>query len=194
MNQNQEIRYINNEPDFEVRESQNGPPKLVGYVMVFDSESNPIGDFVERLDSDAEIKYDKDVLALMDHDRTKLLGRRSAGTMTIRKDAKGVRVSIIPPDTQLGRDVVELVRRGDLKHMSVGMRVIKDQFIRDFSRNLYVRHLKGIQIREASIVTVPAYDETQIAVRSEWVESAKQDLERRLEIDKRFEKYADRYA
>ncbi|MCH8224401.1 MAG: HK97 family phage prohead protease, partial [Chloroflexi bacterium] len=60
-----------------------------------------------------------DIRALIDHDAGRIIGRRSANTLTIEEDAHGLRVEIIPPQTEEGRSILESIKRGDLTGMSI---------------------------------------------------------------------------
>jgi phage head maturation protease len=59
-----------------------------------------------------------DVLALVEHDTNRVLGRTTNGTLKLLEDERGLRVEIDPAPTSYGRDLVELVRRGDVGGMS----------------------------------------------------------------------------
>jgi hypothetical protein len=58
--------------------------------------------------------------------------------------------------------MAELLRRGDLSKMSFGFSVIRDSWNSDMTQ----RSLKSVRLFEASIVSFPAYSETEAMVRS----------------------------
>ena len=102
------------------------------------------------------------VVALHDHDPTRLLGRVKAGTLTIADDARGLAFTLLLPNTQAGNDVLELAQRGDIGGVSVGMKVL-DQHWPTPDR----REIRAASLVELSIVSSwPAYPDTSVALRS----------------------------
>src|SRR5262245_28544012 len=92
-------------------------PLLRGTAIVFNSRSENLGGFVEIIRPEAfrrTLDEGIDLRALVGHDPDKPIGRLSKGTLRVEVDADGVHVEIEPPNTSLGRDVVESVRRGDM--------------------------------------------------------------------------------
>lgn len=166
-NDTRELRSIDH--TVELRE-ENGKPKLVGYAARFNEESHVLaGGFREVLLPGAftETLADEknDVLALYNHDTGSLLARESAGTLRLLEDEQGLMYSIDPPDTQLGRDTVALVRAGNLKGASFAFRAHEDdeEYHRDGEQA--IRTIKRLQIFEISIVSSPAYPTSTAAVR-----------------------------
>jgi len=101
-----------------------------------------------------------DVLALRDHDPKQILGRTSSGTLVLNSDSHGLGFRLDLPDTQLGRDTAELVRRGDLKGMSFGAVVGDVERVKGG-----VVHRSFKRLVDVSIVSVPAYEGTEVALR-----------------------------
>jgi HK97 family phage prohead protease len=145
-----------------------GLSKLIrGYAIVFDRLSENLGGFVERIAPEAvdrTISERVDLRALVDHDASKILGRLTAGTLRIAKDARGLRVEIDPPETTIGLDIVESVRRRDVTGMSFAFRTVKDGW--DESTDPPTRTVSDMIIREVSVVSFPAYPQTDVALRS----------------------------
>lgn len=137
--------------------------RIEGYAATFGSIAN-IGSFQERIAPGAfRGALSDDVLALLDHDASKVLGRTRSGTLRLHEDSKGLAFSLDLPDTQAGRDVAQLAERGDLGGMSFGFTV--DQDGESWAGN--TRTLHAIDLREISIVSAwPAYPDTEIALRA----------------------------
>ena len=99
-------------------------PALAGYAIRWGEVSEPLP-FRERFLPGAfakDLASDRDVLALVGHELSKVLARRSNGTLTLREDDVGLWVEIRPNmETSFAQDLVALVRRGDLKQMSIGL-------------------------------------------------------------------------
>src|SRR3990172_11153910 len=108
------------------------PPRLVGYAAVFNKPSERMfgwdGDFVEYIDPGAftrTLADGDDVQANVGHrGGVQALGRNTSGTLKLSADETGLLSEIMPPDTQASRDIMELVRRGDLNKMSFAFEMI----------------------------------------------------------------------
>ncbi|HEY0008098.1 MAG TPA: HK97 family phage prohead protease, partial [Tepidisphaeraceae bacterium] len=86
------------------------PSVLLGYAAVFNSDSEDLGGFVERLlpGSFADSLTDgSDIRALVGHDDAKLLGRSSSGTLRLAEDERGLRVEIDLPNVSYANDLRE---------------------------------------------------------------------------------------
>lgn len=161
-----------NNTDLEIRTAtlSANNQKLVGYVIKWNSRSHVLWDeFVEQFAPDAfkaGLSAGGDVRCLYEHDYTNLLGRTTSGTLQLSEDATGLRFELTPPDTQLGRDVLALVERGDIDGMSFGFRAIKDLW--DTGQEPYVRTVLEAELREITVTSIPAYPDSgvEIAKRS----------------------------
>jgi len=150
----------------EIRAGDGEPPKIVGHAAVFNSLSEDLGFFREKIAPGAFAKtiQEADVRALWNHDPNYVLGRTKSGTLKLAEDDKGLAVEIIPPDTQWARDLTESIRRGDVDQMSFGFQVVKEEWEGD--GNNPVRVLKEVKLFDVSPVTFPAYTATDVQVRS----------------------------
>ena len=137
--------------------------RLEGYAARFNVLAD-LGTFREQIEPGAFTRsLGGDVLALLDHDTGKVLGRTRSGTLRLSEDARGLHFSLDLPDTQAGRDVVALAERGDLGGMSFGFTVPPGG--EDWGDNL--RRLREVELREISVVSAwPAYPDTEVAVRA----------------------------
>lgn len=137
--------------------------RVEGYAATFNCEAR-IGGFVETIAPGAfRGSLAGDVLAMLDHDPGKVLGRTRSGTLRLSEDSRGLAFSLDLPDTQAGRDVEALAERGDLGGMSFGFRVP----IGGESWAGERRTLRTIDLKEISVVQAwPAYPDTEIALRA----------------------------
>lgn len=158
----------------EAREAD-GKRMAAGYAAVFNSETNIGGYFREVIAPGAfsESIAEGNVRAYFDHDTGRVLGRQSAGTLRLSEDERGLAVEIDLPNTSDGRDVTELLDRGDVDGMSFAFRVRHEEW--DETVDPPLRTIHSLELREVSIVSEPQYSDTSIALRS--LEAAK--IERR---------------
>lgn len=139
--------------------------KIEGYASVFydgtpDTEYQLWDGAVERIMPgafDRALKQD-DPVALFNHDPSQLLGRKSAGTLRLSVDEKGLRYEIPPADTTVFRDVLEMQARGDLKGSSFGFWVKADQ--RRKEDGVEIREITEVELLDVGPVTFPAYEGT----------------------------------
>ena len=159
--------------DFEVRETEDGETVLRGHAAVFNRLSQDLGGFRERVLPGAfarTLKENPDVRAFISHDPARVVGRTKSGTLTLREDDKGLAVRMVLPDTTDGRDLAALVQRGDVDQMSFGFRVQRENWLlaeraKDDDYDGDIRELVDVDLFEVSAVAMPAYDETDLAVR-----------------------------
>lgn len=159
--------------------------RLRGYAIVFNARSQNLGGFQEVIAPDAidrTFKEAIDVRALVNHDSSKVIGRLNAGTLEMRKDSKGLRVTIEPDmDVSYARDIAAAVKRGDVSGMSFAFRTIEDDWNYE-DEDVPLRTVLDMRVSEVSIVTFPAYTQTdvQVAQRSLQAFEAQQ---KRMSID-----------
>lgn len=140
--------------------------RLEGYAATFGQQADIGGRFIETIapgafTTTAGSLRAADVLALVDHDPGKVLGRTRSRTLRLSEDSKGLAFDLDLPDTQLGKDVLALAERGDLGGMSFAFDALDEQM----SGNR--RELRAVHLHEISVVLAwPAYDGTVINLRS----------------------------
>lgn len=164
-------RAVYDEP-VEVREDENGKPVISGYAAVYDSRSNDLGGFVEiirRGAFDDALRAKPDVTAKVQHQGgVQVIGRTKNGTLKLWTDTRGLRFEVSPPDTQAGRDIVTLIRRGDIDKSSFAFSVSdpkRDQKW-DFDQTPPVRELLRVNLHDVSPVSGPAYEATSVGLRA----------------------------
>lgn len=152
----------------ELRLVQDGKTRrIVGHAAVFNSPSEDLGGFIEQVAQGAftDALITSDCRALVNHNPDRVLGRTKSGTLRLWEDSKGLAVDINPPDAQWARDMLVSIERGDISGMSFGFRVGRDRWesIDGISRRTI---LKIDELFDVSLVTYPAYPETDAALRS----------------------------
>ncbi|MDJ0462016.1 HK97 family phage prohead protease [Streptomyces sp. H27-C3] len=134
-----------------------------GYAYRFHDLSQNLGGFRERIlpGAGADSLRSNDVFATFNHNADNVLGRSSSGTLRTGEDAEGGWYEIDLPDTTTGRDLAELLKRGDVRGSSFtftvdqgGQRRATDD---DPETGLPVREVSRMNVVELGPVLNPAY-------------------------------------
>lgn len=139
--------------------------RLVGYAATFGTPAE-IGGFMETVLPGAFRKSlldpARDILALADHDASKVLGRTKSGSLRLVETGRGLHFELDIPATSVGNDILELVRSGNAGGMSFGFRAVDERWpARDR------RELLAVELHEISVVSAwPAYPQTEVHARS----------------------------
>jgi len=163
------------EAELTIETRANGTQVLVGYAAVYNRHSLPLREggsaFREIILPGA---FDKilsrqrgrqDVVALLNHNSDLILGRTSSGTLELTTDEKGLRYVVTPPDTQVGRDTLELVRRRDLKGSSFAFAVDAKGERWTSDDEGPVREIRDVSLlADVSVVLTPAYPASSVSV------------------------------
>lgn len=189
-----ERRYTPHRTKVEAR--ADGIKDISGYAAVYFNAGDPgteyrlYDDLVERIMPgafDEAIAQRHDVRALFNHDASMVLGRTEASTLRIETDSTGLRYVISPPNTQVGRDVVELLERGDVSGSSFAFVPTKvsweERMNQKTKKTEYVRKIENVRLLDVGPVTYPAYESTTAGVRS--ADEAKDAAEQLLAYQKR---------
>ena len=159
---------------FETREAD-GSLLIEGYFAVFNSEYWLWSTAYETIDPGAfSLEADTDVRALTNHDTTLVLGRTTAGTLSLRVDERGLWGSIvINPKDQDAVNLYERVKRGDVSQCSFGFDILEEaaEYRED---GITVWHLRRVKLYEVSVCTFPAYEETGVQARKAELEHVRQ--------------------
>ncbi|MDW3204583.1 MAG: HK97 family phage prohead protease [Alphaproteobacteria bacterium] len=150
----------------EIRTAEDGTIRVSGYAAVFGEEADIAGMFREVIAPGAfrqAIGRD-DVVFVINHDGLPLARTRS-GTLTLREDARGLfmETELDPEDPDV-RSIVPKMKRGDLDKMSFAFRARKQEW--DDTQDPPLRTVLEVDLFDVSIVTNPAYDGTEIGLRS----------------------------
>ena len=156
-----------------LEEREDGQSSLItGYTAVFGVDTTIetfFGSFKERIQKGAfrrAIREGQDVRALRNHEPDNLLGRTAAKTLRLKEDDRGLFIEVDPPNTTVGRDTVESIRRGDLSGMSFAFVVRKEKWINGEDGAPDVRIVQDVDLYDVGPVTYPAYAQTSADVRS----------------------------
>lgn len=137
---------------------------LYGYAARF-GEPAAIGGFSEVIHPGAFTRTLSaptavNIRAVYEHDDKSLLGRVGSSTLRLKEDADGLAFELDLPDTTMGRDLAELVKRGDVAGCSFAFVPVRESWVGE------VRQLHDVDLHEVTITATPAYPTTSVQVRS----------------------------
>lgn len=185
--------------NFEVRAEESEAGNIItGRPIVYNSRTD-LGWFDEIIEPGALNNTDlTDVRFLVNHDASKIplaRSRRNNGNSTMQlttdNDGLGIRVTLDTENNSEARSLYSAVQRGDISGMSF-MFGIRDEEWENLDSDHPTRHIKDIStVVEVSAVTFPAYESTEINVRSKEaldnarsaVETARQQSASSVETD-----------
>lgn len=145
-------------------------PVIRGYALKFDTMSHNLGFFgtkvYETLDKRCLDGADmSDVVALINHDSNLPLGRSNVN-LELKVDDIGLYFEVCPTDTSYARDLVVNMRSGLIAKCSFAF-TTEEKGVEYSKRSdgSYIRTVKKIKaIHDVSVVTNPAYEDTESTV------------------------------
>lgn len=153
--------------------------RLEGYAATFGAEAR-IRDYVETIAPGAfreSLAERGDILALVDHDPGRVLGRTRSGTLKLAEDTRGLHFEVDLPATSAANDVLALADRGDLGGMSFAFTTRDGGDHWNGDR----RELRSLNLIEVSVVGAwPAYPDTIVQARSRPILHPRAALARRF--------------
>jgi HK97 family phage prohead protease len=152
-------------------------PTIWGYAAVFYNPSDPgtrfqiWDDLEERIMPGAfdRAMKESDPFALFNHDTSRILGRASSGTLRLSVDQRGLMYEITPPDTATGREVIELLRRGDLRGSSFAFVPTVETERKEQTpdgRTRMIVEVSDLDLYDVGPVACPAYSGTEAGIRA----------------------------
>lgn len=165
---------------------------IEGYALLFNVLSQDLGGFREKIDPKAldGVLENSDVFALFNHQQDKVLARfcNGIGSLSLTVDEKGLKYGFESPKTELGNEVLEGVKRLDIRNSSFAFVVELDEWQQQ-PDGIYIRTiLKFKEICDVSPVYKPAYQDTTVASRSLNQVKESNDL-KEIELKKYYSKY-----
>lgn len=162
------------------------PSKISGYAAVFNSKAVIDPWMSEEIAPGAFAKAisSSDVRALFNHNWDNVLGRTNSGTLSLSEDDRGLYFEIDLPDTSTGKDLMKSIERGDINQCSFGFYPVEETW--NYDTEPAHRTLVEVELFEISIVSLPAYDDTEVSLvrkkeQQETIEKRKKILQK---IDK----------
>jgi len=159
---------------------RNGKQVIEGHAAIYDSPSEDLGGFTERIQQGAfDNVLENDVRAYFNHDPNFILGRTTSGTLRISTDDTGLKYEFDVPDTTAGRDLVVSMQRGDITQSSFAFTVEEDSWEQVEGKDIRTIN-KVKRLYDVSPVSIPAYpnaNDLALAQRSKMIYNDKQKMQ-----------------
>lgn len=174
------VEVRDNEPKTDEENGQQQGKVISGYAILFNEPSQPMPvddtTFTETISPQALQGVDLSKLVMIyNHDYANILASVKAGTLTVNVDEKGLAFKATLPDTTVANDVYENIKAGNLDSMSFGFSVLADEW-QQADDGSYTRQIDKIDnLYELSVVTLPAYDGTELTVDTRNLKINKED-------------------
>ncbi len=151
----------------EIREHEDKPTTLVGVAPAWDTLSTPgavWGVDRERFKRGSISNLDDDIVATIEHDNAKIIGRTTAGTLKLSDTKEGLRYEVDLPDTSPARDLAESIKRGDVTGSSFEFFALEEEV--EIEDKEVVRTVTSAVLRQVGPVLRPAFaDAPEVSLR-----------------------------
>ena len=141
--------------------TENNSRIVTGYAAVFNSRTLLWEGLEEVISPGAFSKAlsNSDVRCLFDHDWGKVLGRTKSGTLRLEEDERGLKFEVELPNTTDANNLIESMSRGDIDQCSFGFIPTEETW--DYTTDPVLRTVNEVELFEVSIVSLPAYEDTE---------------------------------
>ena len=149
--------------------SDDGAMIIEGYPIIYNVYA-PLWGFREiiRPGAATEALKRSDELVLWDHESSQPMARRSAGTLEVNEDEKGVRIRADVSKTRWGRDGYEAIAAEVINRMSFAFDTDKDNWFWEEIESMRIETREILSfgtLYDYSPVSYPAYKETVVMAR-----------------------------
>ena len=181
MSEKREIRNITGQV---FRAAEADSRKVEGYAMLFDTPSDGLN-FEEVISREAleGVISRSDVLALMNHSVDRGVLARSEngeGSLQLEVDEKGLIYRFEAPHTSLGDELLENLRRGEIKQSSFAFDVESDKWERKADGTWKRTINKFGHLYDVSPVYHAAYSKTSVYMRGKELEEKRLEEENKV--------------
>ena len=135
-------------------------------VIPYNSRSEYMG-FYEEMSKGCftkTLKESKDIRCLYGHDENQLLARTKNGSLRFEDRDDGLHFFFEAPNTQLGNDVLTMVRSELITGCSFGFSCVKEK--NEIRNNERYRIVTEARLYEVSLVGSPAYEDSEVHNRN----------------------------
>ena len=167
-----EVRYTTGSELRVVEDTEKPETKTIrGYVLKFNERSLLLFDeWYEKVCKGAFSRSleTNTIKALWNHNTDVVLGSTKSRTLSLKEDDVGLFFEVDLPNTTMGKDLYESIKRGDVDGVSFGFYVRENgdrwEYLKD--EDVYERTLLDIDLVEISPTAFPAYPSSEAGARS----------------------------
>lgn len=154
---------------WELRTTENSRT-VEGYALKFSKESRDLGGFIETIDPNAldGIIENSDILCLLNHNEDRGVLARSKngiGSLKLEVDEVGLKYRFEAPNTDLGNELLEGLKRSDITTSSFAFTIDSDLWEKRSDGTYLRKILKFKELFDVSPVYKEAYPDTTVAIR-----------------------------
>jgi HK97 family phage prohead protease len=179
-----------------VQERASGSKYFIrGYAALFNSPSLDLGGWVEEIAPGAftNVLKKSDPRLLFNHDPNYLLARRSAGTLKLKEDSRGLfYVGALIPGDSVSYNIRKRIARRDIQGNSFHFIAEKDEWIFERGKPDKRILIEVGELFDVGPVTYPAYPDTTVSVYEErnfdFIENQRRLYEEELQEERWLEK------
>ena len=171
--------------EFRMESAEYEGETIRGYAAVYNSDSEWMGGFYEQIAKGAfDDVMDNDTRAYFNHDENLLLGRVSSGTLRLSSDERGLYYEVDLPNTSYAKDLVELMKRGDVNQSSFAFLIDRDRWEERDGKTYRIIE-KVSRLLDVSPVAQPAYPDatSELMMRKDTPESEGAEVEAKAEVE-----------
>ena len=171
--------------EFRMESAEYEGETIRGYAAVYNSDSEWMGGFYEQIAKGAfDDVMDNDTRAYFNHDENLLLGRVSSGTLRLSSDERGLYYEVDLPNTSYAKDLVELMKRGDVNQSSFAFLIESDRWEERDGKTYRIIE-KVSRLLDVSPVAQPAYPDatSELMMRKDTPESEGAEVEAKAEVE-----------
>lgn len=165
-----ERRFVTSDVEFRAEDGAGALPVIHGYAAVFDSPTElwPGRREVIRRGAFQKSLQESDQVALWNHDSNLPLARKSAGTLKLAEDDRGLRYEIqINLANTWERDAYEAVKKRSVQGSSFTFKATRENLVANpTTGRTELREVLEAKLLEVSPVTFPAYLASQADSRA----------------------------
>jgi len=133
---------------------------------------------------DRTLRSAEEIHAYWNHDGGEVLGSTLSGTLQLRKTSNALAMELYPTQEWLATHHAAGLKRGDVRRMSFGFRVIDEKWSEEpDENNVFEREILDMMFSEVSIVGKPAYRDTTVTLSQRSLEVFNADVRRGLSLD-----------
>lgn len=165
---------------------------VTGMAVVFDSPSVDMG-FVEVIHKGAiteDTIKNSDVLCRFNHNDEKVLARckNGEGSLKLSLNERGLEYQFEAPQTALGDELLEYIKRGDITSSSFGFVVSKDEgserWYKDAEGQIHRDIYKIDELFDVAPVFRPAYEATSCSARYAEVKETSEEIDKIMNLNR----------